>query len=50
VSPGGMKLADLTGDGRPDLLVQGGYSTTPDVRTFINTWRDSIFANGFDAQ
>jgi hypothetical protein len=50
VSPAGIKLADLTGDGRLDLLVQAGYSTQPDVRTFINTWRDAIFANGFDAR
>jgi hypothetical protein len=48
VSPAGLALADLTGDGHPDLLVQAGYSTTPNVRTFLNTWRDAIFASGFD--
>jgi hypothetical protein len=49
VSPTGLSLADLTGDGRLDLLVQAGYATTPNVRTFPNIFRDAIFANGFDA-
>jgi hypothetical protein len=49
VSPTALSLADFTGDGRLDLLVQAGYATMPNVRTFPNTFRDAIFANGFDA-
>jgi len=48
VSPQMLMLADLTGSGRPDLLVVSGYSTTPEVRVFLNAWKDAIFASGFD--
>ena len=50
VSPQLLMLADLTGSGHPDLIVQSGYSTTPDVRVFMNAWKDAIFANGFESQ
>ena len=48
VSPKGVMLTDLKRNGHLDLLVQGGDSTTPTVRTFLNTWKDSIFHNGFE--
>jgi len=48
VSPTALLLADLDGNGRPDLLVHGGgYSD--DIRVFMNTWRDAIFASGFES-
>ena len=49
VSPQLLLLADLTGSGRPALVVESGYSNDPSVRVFLNTFRDAIFASGFDA-
>ncbi len=49
VSPTALLLADLDGNGRPDLLMHGGgYSA--DMRVFMNTWQDAIFASGFDTR
>ncbi|HJT99552.1 MAG TPA: VCBS repeat-containing protein, partial [Rhodanobacteraceae bacterium] len=47
VSPTALLLADLDGNGRPDLLMHGG-SSYDDMRVFMNTWKDAIFASGFD--
>jgi hypothetical protein len=40
-------LDDLDGNGRPDLLMHGG-GFEDDMRVFMNTWRDAIFASGFE--
>jgi hypothetical protein len=47
VSPTALMLADLDGNGRPDLLMHGG-GFEDDMRVFMNTWRDAIFASGFE--
>lgn len=49
VSPNALMLADLRGNGHPDLLALGGTSFTPQVRLFLNTFKDLIFKNGFDS-
>ena len=49
VSPTALLLADLDGNGRPDLLVHGG-SYEDDMRIFMNTWQDALFASGFDSR
>jgi hypothetical protein len=49
VSPTALLLADLDGNGRPDLLMHGG-SYYDDMRVFMNTWQDAIFASGFESR
>jgi VCBS repeat protein len=49
VSPTAILLADLDGNGRPDLLMHGG-AYYEDMRIFMNTWKDAIFASGFDSR
>jgi len=49
VSPASLMLADLTGNGRPSLLVRGGYGSSPSLRVFVNAYKDELFANGFEA-
>jgi hypothetical protein len=48
VSPTLLVLADLTGNGRPSLLVGGGFGTSPTLRVFVNTFKDEIFGDGFE--
>ena len=49
VSPTALLLADLDGNGRPDLLMHGGAYYN-DMRVFMNTWQDAIFTSGFDSR
>jgi hypothetical protein len=49
VSPVALMLVDLDGNGRPDLLMHGG-GYYDDMRVFMNTWQDAIFASGFDSR
>ncbi|MFZ2234750.1 MAG: FG-GAP-like repeat-containing protein, partial [Dokdonella sp.] len=46
-SPAGLQLVDFDNNGHPDLIAQiGGYTLALGV--YMNTYRDTLFANGFD--
>lgn len=48
LSPAGLQLLDLDNNGHPDLVANiGGYTLA--VGVYMNTYSDTLFANGFDS-